>query len=837
MTSLPIDSVLAEISQTLDKNPSAVLQAPPGAGKTTGVPIHLLKSGWLNGKKIIMLEPRRLAARAAAVRMAEMLGEKVGDTVGFRIRLESKISKNTKVEVVTEGILTRMLQSDPELAEYGLVIFDEFHERSLQADLGLALCLEIQSVIREDLRLLVMSATLDGEAVSRVMGSAPIITSEGRSFPVENIYGMETQKRNIPFDVADKIVEILNLESGSILVFLPGVGEIKRVNDLLKSKSLPVNVEIRPLYGDLPLIEQRKAISPSPSGVRKVVLATSIAETSLTIDGVRVIVDCGYMRSPRFDPSSGMMRLETLRVSRASAEQRAGRAGRLEPGVCYRLWPEAQNGSLALQNKSEILEADLCSLVLELLNWGAKDPSQLSWCDVPPSSSWGQAVELLSSLGAIDPQGNITVHGKTMSGLPVHPRLAHMLLRGKEEGGGWLSCLIAALLNERDILQTGTSKAPIDLMIRIEALVGKGADKGFRFDRNRIKQVRRIADQYARNINVKPDNCIDLRNAGALVSLAYPDRIGQLRKKAVGRFKLSGGKGAEIDQIDSLASEAYLVMTSVGGVGASVRVYQAIAVSESQIRQLHSDDIISEDQVRLDEDKGLFLGERVERLGELYLSAQRQKDPDHRAIVKGIYRVIRAKGLSFLEPSEKALQLCQRVATVRSLVSTEDWPDFNEPSLLQNIDVWLEPYLESVSSFNELKNLDLYTILVSLIDWEKLQFLNKEIPERFTVPTGNSPRINYDNPELPILEVRLQELFGLSETPSILSGKVPLRLHLLSPARRPLQVTSDLAGFWENTYHDVKKDMKGRYPRHYWPEDPLVAEPTSKTKKNMNKKR
>ncbi len=835
MTSLPIDSVLPEIAQTLDENTSAVLQAPPGAGKTTGVPLHLLKSKWLSGKKIIMLEPRRLAARAAAVRMADMLGEKVGETVGFRIRLESKISKNTKIEVVTEGILTRMLQSDPELSDFGLVIFDEYHERSLQADLGLALCLEIQMALRDDLRLLVMSATLDGETVSKVMGSAPIITSEGRSYPVEKIYGPEIQRRNIPFDIADKLVEIVNSEKGSILVFLPGVGEIKRVHDLLKSKSLTQNVEIRPLYGDLPLGEQRKAISVSLDGMRKIVLATSIAETSLTIEGVRVIVDCGYMRSPRFDPSSAMTRLETLRVSRASAEQRAGRAGRLEPGVCYRMWPEVQNGSLALQNKPEILEADLCSLVLELLNWGTADPSELSWCDPPPASSWKQATELLIYLGAIDPEGRITSHGKAMSNLPVHPRLAHMLVRGKEEGEGWLACLLAALLNERDILQSSTAKSPTDLLIRIEALVGKGADKGFRFDRHRMKQVRRIAEQYARYIKVGTGDESDLTKAGAIVSLAYPDRIGQLRKKSSGRFKLSGGKGAEIDQLDSLASEPYLVMTSVGGIGASVRVYQAISILESQIRTLHADNIIIEDQVRLDEQKGIFLGERVEKFAELNLSAKRQKHPDQSAIITEILRVIRAKGLAFLEPSKGALQFCQRVASARILTSSEDWPDFSERKLLDCLEDWLSPYLMDVSSFKDLKNLDLKTILVSMLDWDGLKFLDKEIPERFKVPTGNSPRINYENPEIPVLEVRLQELFGQSVTPAILSGRVPLRLHLLSPGRRPLQVTSDLAGFWQNTYLDVKKDMKGRYPRHYWPDDPLAAEPTAKTQKNMIK--
>ncbi|WP_120495989.1 ATP-dependent helicase HrpB [Kiloniella sp. EL199] len=837
MIGLPIDSVLPQIAQTLAENPSLVLQAPPGAGKTTGVPLHLLRSDWLGDNKIIMLEPRRLAARTAAIRMAELLGENLGETVGYRIRLEKKVSARTKIEVVTEGILTRMLQKDPELSGVGLVIFDEFHERSLQADLGLALCLEVQSALRDDLRLLVMSATLDGQAVSHLMGDAPVVTSEGRSFPVDIKYGRETERRNISFDMADKIADVLHKEQGSILAFLPGVGEIKRVESLLKAKQGMAGVEVYPLYGDLPMAKQRKAIEPVGNGNRKVVLATSIAETSLTIDGIRIIVDCGFRRSPRFDPSSGLTRLETIRVSKASADQRAGRAGRLEPGICYRLWPESQSGALSLQDRPEIQEADLCSLVLELLNWGATDPEELSWCTVPPKSSWKQAMELLRSLGAIDHSDHITDHGKKMSRLPVHPRLAHMLVTGKEEGAGWVACLIAALLTERDVLQQGANKTPTDLLVRIGAFAANRDDKGFLFDSYRVKQVKRTAEQYARALGVNPDKEFGMDCAGGLVSLAYPDRIGKLRKNTVGRFKLSGGKGAELDELDPLASKPYLVMTNIGGTGASARVYQAIEVSENQIRKFHAESIVPEDRVRLDDLKGIFLGEKVERIGEVILKATRVKEPDQEAIKQEILNLVRGKGLAILKPDSDLEHLCRRVISAGVLAKKVDWPDFSEAGLISILEAWLRPYLDDVSTLKSLQALNLKSILLSSLDWDKRQFLDNNFPDRIGLPTGNTARISYDDPQIPTLEVRLQELFGLSVTPSIFEGRVPLRLHLLSPARRPLQVTSDLAGFWANTYHDVKKDMKGRYPRHYWPDDPLIAEPTAKTKKNMSKVR
>lgn len=837
MIGLPIDSVLPQVAQKLAEKTSLVLQAPPGAGKTTGVPLYLLHSDWLGDKKIIMLEPRRLAARAAATRMAELLGESIGNTVGYRVRLEKKVSARTRIEVVTEGILTRMLQNDPELSGVGLVIFDEFHERSLQADLGLALCLEVQAALRDDLRLLVMSATLDGQTVSRLMDDAPIVTSEGRSFPVDINYGRETQRKNIPFDVADKIEEVLQEEEGSILAFLPGVGEIKRVESLLLSKKTTTGVEVYPLYGDLPMAKQRKAIEPVEEGQRKVVLATSIAETSLTIEGIRIIVDCGFRRSPRFDPSSGLTRLETIRVSRASADQRAGRAGRLEPGICYRLWPESQNGALALQDRPEIQEADLCSLVLELLNWGTTNPEELSWCTIPPASSWKQAVELLRSLGAIDHSDHITDHGKKMSRLPVHPRLAHMLVRGKEGGAGWLGCLMAALLTERDILQDGSTKTQTDLLVRIDAFTRKSMDRGFKFDSYRLKQVKRTAEQYASALGVKPGTAIDTEHAGGLASLAYPDRIGKLRKNAVGRFKLSGGKGAELDELDPLASKPYLVMTNIGGAGVSARVYQAIEVSDSQIRKFHAESIVSEDRVRLDDLKGVFLGEKVERCGEVILKETRVKEPDQDAIKQEILTLVRGRDLTILDPGPDFEHLCCRVISAGMLAEKVDWPDFSTAGLTSSVETWLLPYLDDVTTLKALQALDLKSILLSFLDWDKRQFLDENFPSRIELPTGNTARINYSDPKLPVLEVRLQELFGLSVTPSIFGGRIPLRLHLLSPARRPLQVTSDLAGFWANTYHDVKKDMKGRYPRHYWPDDPLIAEPTSKTKKNMNKTR
>ncbi|WP_020593575.1 ATP-dependent helicase HrpB [Kiloniella laminariae] len=836
MIALPIDSLLPEIAASLQQRHTLVLQAPPGAGKTTGVPLALLNGGWLRGKKIIVLEPRRLAARSAAVRMADLLGEKVGDTVGYRIRHESRVGPRTRIEVVTEGVLTRQLQNDPELTDIGLVIFDEFHERSLQADLGLALCLEVQAALRDDLRLLVMSATLDGQKVSRVMGDAPILTSEGRSFPVQLVYGEETQRRSIAGAVAGKIVEVLPQEKGSFLVFLPGVGEINAVAELLRQEGLPADVDLFPLFGDLSLEDQRRAIAPSPAGRRKIVLATAIAETSLTIDGVRVIIDCGYMRSPRFDPSSAMSRLETLRVSKASADQRAGRAGRIEPGVCYRLWPESQNGSLAQQSTAEILEADLCSLVLELLNWGASGPETLNWCDAPPRAAWFQATELLQRLGAIDQGGRITTQGKEMAILPLHPRFAHMLLRAKALGQGWLACLLAALLDERDIFKTVNSGTAVDLALRLEVLLGIDQGKGFQIDRSRLKRVRISAGQYARLIGVKENSPAKLSMTGAILSLAYPDRIAQLRPDSSGRYKLSGGKGAILDELDRLATEPYLTIAQLGGMGANAKVYLAAALSEGQIRDLHYENIVRERSVRWNEQQTQLQGEQREKLGALVLSSQRTKEIEPDVAVTELLARIRRQGLSLLEPGDSFTQLCQRMASLRHFEGEDLWPDWRETSLIAELEQWLAPYLENITSLSQLVKLGLKQILLSRLSWQETQYLEREVPERYRVPSGQTHRINYDNPEMPRLEVRLQEMFGLSETPSILGKKVPLVLHLLSPARRPLQVTSDLTGFWQNSYHEVKKDMKGRYPRHYWPDDPLEAEATTRIKKHMNKK-
>ncbi|MCZ4281924.1 ATP-dependent helicase HrpB [Kiloniella laminariae] len=835
MTSLPIDPLLPEIIASLQQQPSLVLQAPPGAGKTTGVPLGLLDVDWLAGQKIIVLEPRRLAARSAAARMAEILGEKLGETVGYRIRHESRVGPQTRIEVVTEGVLTRLLQKDPELPGIGLVVFDEFHERSLQADLGLALCLEVQSALRDDLRLLVMSATLDGKKVSRIMGEVPILTSEGKSFPVQLVYGEETPRRSIAFAVADKIVEVLPQESGSFLVFLPGVGEISSVVEQLRQANLPADVDLFPLFGDLSLEDQRRAISPSMAGRRKIVLATAIAETSLTIDGVRVIIDCGYMRSPRFDPSSAMTRLETLRVSKASADQRAGRAGRIEPGVCYRLWPESQNGSLSQHSTPEILEADLCSLVLEVQNWGTSGPETLNWCDAPPRAAWQQATELLQKLGALDQESRITSQGREMALLPLHPRFAHMLLRARALGQGWLACLLAALLDERDIFKAGTSGTAADLVLRLEVLLGVDHGKGYHVDRSRLKRVRMSAGQYARLVRVKENSPVELGMAGAILSLAYPDRIAQLRPASSGRYKLSGGKGAELDELDRLATELYLTIAHLGGMGANAKIYLAAALSEGQIRDLHQENIVSERVVRWNEQQTQLQGELRDNLGALVLSAQRIKQLEPNVVVAELLGRITRQGLALLEPGDSFAQLCQRMACLRHFEGEDLWPDWGEPALLRELEQWLAPYLENITSLSQLVKLDLKQILLSQLSWQENQYLEREAPERYRVPSGQTHRINYENPEMPVLEVRLQEMFGLSETPAIMGKRVPLVLHLLSPARRPLQVTSDLTGFWQNSYHEVKKDMKGRYPRHYWPDDPLEAEPTTRIKKHMNK--
>ena len=823
---LPVDVCLPPLREALAHGRHAVLQAPPGAGKTTRVPLALLQEAWMGGRRIVMLEPRRLAARAAAHYMAAQLDERVGETVGYRVRMESRVSARTRIEVVTEGVLTRMLQDDPALEDVALVIFDEFHERSLQGDLGLALCRETQGALRDDLRLLVMSATLDAAPVAKWLGDAPLVTSEGRAYRVETRYvpsDMRSTNGPQPAQVAAIVRRAIAAEEGSVLVFLPGIADIKRVERLLNEASLPHEVQVTPLYGDLALKLQEQAIRPAPPGRRKVVLATSIAETSLTIEGVRIIVDSGWARVPRFDPVSGMTRLTTLRVSRASAEQRRGRAGRLGPGVCYRLWSEGEQAHLAEFNRPEILEADLAPLALDLAQWGMSDPAQLTWLDAPPPAAYAQARDLLQRLDALDARGTITAHGRDMARLPMHPRLAHMLLRGKALGAGASACELAALLGERDVLK-GVRET--DVRLRLMALRGEtvvGADRAA------CAHVRKIAAQFRRQLNVEEAGTATDIGAGPLLAQAYPDRVGQRRQGSDARYRLANGRGAFFAEHETLSSEAYICAAELDGAAREARIFLAAALRLADIETHFADDIVTRDFVEWDAKSESVQARRQRRFGELILDDAPLPQPDAAALTAAMITGIRAMGMDVLPWIEDLRRWQQRVLFLRRVVG-EDWADVGDDALLARLEEWLAPYLPHATRRSHLARIDLHAALYALLTWDQQRALEQLAPTHITVPSGTRVALDYSQ-DPPVLAVRLQELFGARDTPRLAGGKVAVLLHLLSPARRPVQVTQDLAGFWTRSYLEVKKDLKGRYPKHYWPDDPLQAEPTARTKR------
>jgi ATP-dependent helicase HrpB len=840
MISLPIDAVLPALRQALADRDEAVLEAPPGAGKTTRVPLALLHESWLAGQTILMLEPRRLAARAAAERLASELGEQVGETVGYRIRLDSKVGPNTRIEVVTEGILTRRLQEDPSLEGVGLLIFDEFHERSLDADLALALSLNGRALFRDEqsLKILLMSATLEGERLSSLLDDAPVISSEGRMFPVSMQWGRPFQPGEfIEPRVVQTVLDALGNESGSVLVFLPGQAEIRRVNqqlaDALGERS---DVMLCPLHGELDLSAQRAAIEPAPSGKRKVVLATNIAETSLTIDGVRVVIDAGLARVPRFDPGSGMTRLDTQRISRASATQRAGRAGRLEPGVCYRLWSEAQHEQLAAYGAAEILQADLAGLALQLARWGV-EPAQLVWLDVPPAAAYAQAQDLLGRLGALSRKPGedykLTPHGQSMAELPAHPRIGHLLLRGQELGLGSLACDVAALLGERDILRG----AGADLHSRLTLLAGtERANRGAQGGVQRAKQLSRQYRGYLRGAPKTPVTDPDHpRWLGALLALAYPDRVAQQRRAGGAEYRLANGRAALFSEPDALMKEPWLVIADLGSRQGQKeeRIYLAAEFDPALFDSVLGEQVTSFDQLDWDEREGVFRAERQRKAGELIISREPLTGLDDSARGQALLALVRRKGLELLPWTPELRQWQARVGLLRHLdleqQGSSEWPDVSNAALLERLEHWLLPYLGKVTRLSHFGNLDLSSILHNLLPWPLPQRLEEQAPHHLSVPSGSSVRLDYSEYP-PILAVRLQELFGLSDTPRIANGRQIVKLHLLSPARRPVQVTQDLANFWRSTYAEVKKDLKGRYPKHYWPDDPLIAEPTARVK-------
>ena len=831
-TNLPIESVLPELLAVLRTGTGAVLQAPPGAGKTTRVPLALLDEPWLAGQRIVMLEPRRLAARAAANRMAQMLGERVGETVGYRIRMETRVGPRTRIEVVTEGVLTRMLQTDPALEGVGAVIFDEFHERSLHADLGLALTLQSRAVLRDDLRVLVMSATLDGGPVARLLGDAAVVTSEGRSFPVETRHLPRKPEGWIEPLVARTVAGAIDSEDGDVLVFLPGAGEIRRVEENLRAADLPPSVRILPLFGNLPQEAQDEAIRPSPPGRRKVVLATAIAETSLTIEGVRVVVDSGLMRVPRFSPRTGMTRLETVPVSRASADQRRGRAGRLGPGVCYRLWTEADDARLAPFGKPEILEADLAPLALELAAWGVADPAELAWLDPPPPAAFAQARELLVELGALDAAGAVTAHGRRMAALPLHPRLAHMLLVARDLKLGAAAADLAALLAERDVLRGEGRPPDSDVRLRLELLRRSddrrtGAVHGHSIDRGALHRVIAEARDLRRQLSISPDDG-DMEAAGVLLALAYPDRIGQRRAGSGGRYLLRNGRGAAFAGADSLVESPYLVAAELDDAGREGRILLAAPVDLAEIESHFAGQIVEEEAVAWDADAGAVRARWSERLGALVLRERAIHDPDPERIAAALLEAIRREGIATLGWSKAAAQLRERIAFLHR--SDPSFPDVSDEALEANLLEWLGPHVHGLTRMDDVRRLDLAAVLEAMLPWEKRRALDEQAPTHVTVPSGSRIPVDYSDPGAPVLAVRLQEVFGWTDTPRVAGGRVPLTLHLLSPAHRPVQVTRDLASFWRAGYFDVKKDLKGRYPKHYWPDDPLQATPTNRAK-------
>ncbi len=830
---LPVVEALPQLGTALTQGNNAVLAAPPGSGKTTRVPLALLQLSWLENKKILMLEPRRLAARAAARYMATSLGERVGDTVGYRVRLDTRVSSRTRIEVLTEGVLTRRLQADPELADVGLVIFDEFHERNLQADLGLALCLDVQQGLREDLRLLLMSATLDTEAACALLGDAPLVRAEGRCYPVDLLYDPAPDDRGAVADAVRGVQRALQEREGDLLVFLPGVGEIRNAETRLRECLDPI-VRICPLYGDLEATAQDRAIHPDPRGRRRVVLATAIAETSLTIEGVSVVVDAGWSRQPRFDPNNGLTRLVTERVSLAAAQQRAGRAGRLGPGVCYRLWPKPL--ILKPQRSAEIRQADLAPLLLELALWGVEDPACLSWMDVPPAGAVAQARELLQGLEALDASGCITRLGRRMAALPLHPRLAHMLLHGAAAGQARRAADIAALLAERDILrrQAGVSP-PRDLDPRLQILAAQrvggrgGADLGL--DLIACRRVAKVSDQLLGLVRREQGSTapMDL-STGALVALAYPDRIAQRRSSAGGGYRLANGRGAVLDAADVLAGSPLLAVASMDAGVRNGRIFLAASLEEAELEDLFAGRIETIERIGWDSQKRAVSAHRERRLHSLLLQRRPLERPAAERVAAALLVGIRGQGLDCLPWTRQARALQSRVLCLREWDPDGAWPDLSDGTLLAGLEGWLTPWLDGITSLERLRGLDLETILRQAMDWRRQQTLDALAPERLRVPSGGIRALIYAPGEAPVLAVKLQEMFGQRDTPSVCRGRVPVVLHLLSPAQRPLQITRDLASFWDHTYAEVRKEMKGRYPKHYWPEDPRAAVPTARVR-------
>ncbi|MEQ1820014.1 MAG: ATP-dependent helicase HrpB [Terricaulis sp.] len=806
---LPVEDVLPQLVAALEARGEAVLVAPPGAGKTTRVAPALLDAAWIKGGKIILLSPRRIAARASAARMAFERGEPVGATIGYRVRLDSKVGRDTRIEVVTDGVFTRMILDDPELRGVAAVVFDEFHERSLEGDLGLALARDAQSALRPDLRIVVMSATLDAARVASLLGDAPVVVSEGRMFPVRHVYRPRDARARIEDEVAAATRAALAADAGSALVFLPGVREIERTAEQLRATVRDPNVDIRPLYGAMSPGDQDAAISPAPAGRRKVVLATSIAETSLTIEGVRIVVDSGLARRPRFEPALGLTRLETVRASQASITQRAGRAGRLEPGVAWRLWSEGETRALPQFDRPEIMDADLSGLALDLAAWGVADPMTLAWLDPPPAPAWNEAIGLLKRIRALDGGGRITAHGQAVAKLPLPARLAHMVISAARDGEALLAARITMVLTEQ-----GLGGRSADLRDRLHKFA---SERGQRAD-----SARGLADRIARLAGGARGEANE-DHAGRVLAIAYPDRVAKARQ---GGFSLANGRAAVLDEASSLLKSQYAVIAEMAGAAGRAQVLLGAPIEFADIEAMFGAQIETRASATIDPASGALRGRKVRRLGKLVLSEAPLERLTGAELSQALLDVVAETGLGLLDWDDAARQTRGRVQFMR-LLDGEGWPDWSDEALLENLNDWLAPALDSVSS---LRSVDVSRALLMSLDYEQRRKLDAEAPAKFETPAGSSLSIDYESDGGPALDVRLQEMFGEAKHPVIASGRVPLSLRLLSPAHRPVQTTKDLPGFWRGSYAAVRSEMRGRYPKHPWPDDPLSAPPTRRAK-------
>lgn len=814
--SLPIDDALPALVTALRAGARAVLVAPPGAGKTTRVPLALMTEDWTRGGRMIVLEPRRLAARAAAERMAATLGEEVGQTVGLRMRMVSKISKATRVEVVTEGVFARMILDDPELNGVAAVLFDEYHERSLDADLGLALALDAQTGLRDELRILVMSATLDGARVARLLDGASVVESQGRAFPVETIYLGRDPRQRVEDAVAAACLTALADQPGSLLVFLPGQGEIARVATLLGDKIRDPAVDVAPLYGAMDRAAQDRAVSPTKTGRRKIVLATSIAETSLTIEGVRVVIDSGLARVPRYEPDLGLTRLETMRVSRAAADQRRGRAGRTEPGVCYRLWEQAGDGALQPYAQPEILSADLSGLVLDLAQWGVRDPATLAWLDPPPAPALKEARALLIDIGALDAEGAITDEGRAVAAFALPPRLARMMVDAGRAGEADLAGEVAAVLSERGLGGDGP-----DLVQRVER---------FRRDRGqRAEDARRLARNWARQAGgakaaTPPDE------AGRILALAFPDRIAKARGKP-GEFLMANGRAAALEPHEALARAPFLAIGEIAGRAGAARILLAAPLSAEEVEALAAERIETREEIVFDRPRAALAARRRRRLGAIVLSEANLPTPGGSEAARILAEGVAALGLERLPWTRAIRQWRDRVMFLRRAEGeAEGWPDLSDAHLSATAADWLAPFVDGRASLAAIVADDLEQALHALLPWDMRRRLEVEAPTHYETPAGSRIALDYEAEGGPTLSVRVQELFGLAAHPALAGGRVPLTLELLSPAHRPIQITRDLPGFWRGSWGEVKTEMKGRYPRHVWPDDPAAAQATTRAK-------